>query len=292
LNLGTSGLNVTNGLWTNKDAGGLGAGENFERNIGFSGDSGSSTFSGSLQLNGSAVFRATPAGTLVMAGEIRDGTDNSAGVRHNVLVNALGTILLSGPNTYTGFTEIDAGTLVIRGSAQNPLLNGPGFTDIRGGRLVFDYSGGGTDPIATILPLLQTSLASNFTAGQFRVGNAVAGIGIGYVDDPTGQRLQLIRTYLGDSNFDGNVNALDFNTLANNYGATTGAGWVQGDFNYDGAVDSSDFNYVATNFNASLGAAPASSLGALVPEPISLSILPVGALLLLGTRARRRRFVH
>jgi len=77
--------------------------------------------------------------------------------------------------------------------------------------------------------------------------------------------------------------------LATNYGTSTGAAWVQGDFNYDGTVNSLDFNFVATNFNLSLPAAPAPVLGSLVPEPLSLSILPAGALLLLGRRARRPR---
>ncbi len=292
LSIGTDGLNVTNGLWTNKDGAGLGAGENFERNITFSGASGTGIFSGSLQVNGGAVFSSTSTGTLVMSGVIQNGGDTSGGVKRDVFVNSAGTIVFSGNNTYTGFTEMDAGTLnLTSATAQSLILTGTGGADIRGGRMVFDYGASGSgDPLASIRPLLQTSLAANFAAGQLRVGNATTGIGIGYIDDTAGQKLQLLRTYLGDANNDGTVNALDFNAVATNFGTTGNAVWTQGDFNYDGNVDTNDFMMLANDFGDTLAAPPAPPvLGTLVPEPTMLTILPASALLVLCKRARRSR---
>jgi hypothetical protein len=91
----------------------------------------------------------------------------------------------------------------------------------------------------------------------------------------------------GDANMDGTVNALDFNALANGFGGTSDV-WVQGDFNGDNTVNSADFAILAANYGVTMplggSAAPAAVLGSVVPEPISLSLLPAAALLL------RRRF--
>ena len=71
-------------------------------------------------------------------------------------------------------------------------------------------------------------------------------------------------TYFGDANLDGNVNALDFNRLAINFGKTPGSDvWSQGDFNFDGIVNTLDFNALASNFNAT----PLSGSGAWLTCP-------------------------
>jgi autotransporter-associated beta strand protein len=298
LNIGTAGITVPNNLWTNRDGAGslqTATAESTGRIIGFSGAGGTGTFSGTLLINGGAVFTSTPLGTLVMSGVLQNGTESFAnGGRNDVFVNSAGTVVFSGSNTYTGFTQMNAGTLVLANAGAQSLVltgpgtaNGPGGADIRGGRMVFDYGASGSgDPLTTIRPLLQSALTNNFATGQLRVSNATPGIGIGYIDDTVGQRLQLLRTYLGDANTDGTVNALDFNALATNYGTTGNAVWAQGDFNYDGNVDTSDFVTLSTEFGQTLASPPAAVLGSLVPEPGVLS-LSVGALLILRRRARR-----
>ena len=60
--------------------------------------------------------------------------------------------------------------------------------------------------------------------------------------------------------------------------------WPKGDFNGDGLVNALDFNALATNFGASAGNAP--PLGALAPEP---SGLIASGLCGFATMARRRR---
>jgi glucose/arabinose dehydrogenase len=61
----------------------------------------------------------------------------------------------------------------------------------------------------------------------------------------------------GDANHDGRVNALDFNTLASNFGVTN-ATFSQGNFNYDGVVNTLDFNLLASKFGSAAGAAAVS----------------------------------
>src|SRR5204862_2387620 len=98
-------------LWTNKDASATPA--NNLRTLGFTGASGTGTFAGSLDINGGAVFRATPNGTLVMSGILKNGTDSTAGVQRDVYVEGPGAVVFGAANTYSGFTHVDAGTLTI-----------------------------------------------------------------------------------------------------------------------------------------------------------------------------------
>jgi hypothetical protein len=56
----------------------------------------------------------------------------------------------------------------------------------------------------------------------------------------------------------------------------SGAVWAQGDFNYDGVVNALDFNALASNY----GATTSPALGALVPEPAGVFVAAVPCLLL------------
>ena len=69
-------------------------------------------------------------------------------------------------------------------------------------------------------------------------------------DSPLNIYIDNVRSALlipGDDNFDGIVNALDFNILATNFGGS-GKSLETGDFNGDGHVDSSDFMILARAF--------------------------------------------
>ncbi|MEM7680496.1 MAG: glycoside hydrolase family 30 beta sandwich domain-containing protein [Planctomycetota bacterium] len=87
----------------------------------------------------------------------------------------------------------------------------------------------------------------------------------------------------GDANGDGVVDLLDFDILAQNFGAGPGAvgGETIGDFNADGAVNLLDFDVLAQNFGAT---APA-----VVPEPASFALLLGAGWGLCGGLGRRRR---
>ena len=94
----------------------------------------------------------------------------------------------------------------------------------------------------------------------------------------------------GDADLDGGVSINDFNTLAGNFGQSTGKVWVDGDFDYDGGVSINDFNILA-NYFGFINATPAEvaafhAFAATVPEPTGLAAaLGLGSL----TLRRRRR---
>ena len=73
--------------------------------------------------------------------------------------------------------------------------------------------------------------------------------------------------------------------MAQNFNSST-AFWWQGDFNYDGVVNALDFNILASNFGQVMSS---EALGTLVPEPMALGMLGLGFILLCRRRLRRLR---
>lgn len=98
----------------------------------------------------------------------------------------------------------------------------------------------------------------------------------------TGDAVLVRYTYAGDATLDGKVNTQDFNMLAGGFGS--GTVWTAGDFNYDSAVTSADFALLAANYGLSIAPPAGAALGAVVPEPTTLSLLAMGAVGLLGRR--------
>jgi hypothetical protein len=152
------------------------------------------------------------------------------------------------------------------------------------------------------LPAIQTAVIAGYATGAWNgsgivsssaaadaahktaVGYASASeLGLGsFAGQPVlGTDVLLRFTFSGDMNLDGRVNALDFNSLATNFGAS-GKDWASGDFNYDTVVNTLDFTALATNFGSSL-AAPA--LGTLVPEPTQI----LAGSFAIALMSRRRR---
>ncbi len=192
-----------------------------------------------------------------------------------------GTLILAGSNTYTGATTVSAGTLILTTPSQSPVFNSIGGADVRGGRLVFDYTGSPSVASAVYSRLLVSSF-SGFTSDQLRSANADAQHGLGWADDPATSRVTVMLTYLGDANLDGTVNGLDFSALATNFG-NGGRFWSQGDFNYDGTVNGLDFATLAGNFGLTLS--PAATP---VPEPAAAGLLVSASLVTARPRRRRR----
>ena len=89
----------------------------------------------------------------------------------------------------------------------------------------------------------------------------------------------------GDADHNRTVNALDFNAMAGNFGASPRS-FSQGDFNYDTIVNALDFNILAKafGFNA-IPSLPLSS--SLVPEPALTAVNVLAPLAVLRRRRQR-----
>jgi hypothetical protein len=90
-------------------------------------------------------------------------------------------------------------------------------------------------------------------------------------------------TVMGDADFSGKTDLLDFNVLAANFGKSNMT-WRQGDFNYDGAINLSDFNLLAASFGQSapttaapfaqfLSAARDGTASIPLPAPVYLGVI-------------------
>src|SRR5262249_17885030 len=154
-----------------------------------------------------------------------------------------GTQTFAGTNTYTGNTTIQGGALMLTGAgAWNPALNGPGVTNINGGKLMLNYATD-ADPFLTV----QAKLSASYTAGtpwatgQFHISTPDPQHGLGWKDDSANAQVLVAYTYYGDADLSGTVSSSDFAALAQNFNSTS-ATWLQGDFNYDGRVNALDFS--------------------------------------------------
>jgi autotransporter-associated beta strand protein len=232
----------------------------------------------SVTNNGGSTSTLTITGSATFSGAIVDGSATTA------VTVAGGQLTLTGANTYSGVTTITGGTLTVNPTSQNPLLTGANGTDIQGGRVGFDYSGSGqSTPV--------TAVRDAINSGKIRDSLNPANKSVGYFDDTTALKVTAAVTWNGDANLDGTVNALDFNALATNFGS--GTFWYQGDFDRSGTVDTADFTILSQNFNKtggiSAGALPGSipTLGALVPEPATVSLMGL-AVSAMSIRRRRR----
>ena len=199
-------------------------------------------------------------------------------------------------NTYTGGTNVAAGTLVVGvngalpngavtitgGTLQLATSTGPvtiqslaisgGTFDVNNNHLVIDY-GSGPDPMSSIAALLKTGYAGGTWNGAGGIVSTAAAAnaaayGLGYADaadpgNPAGLSsgtIEVKYTLLGDANLSGVVDGTDFGIVAANFNKGVSR-WDQGDFNYDGVVDGADFADLAANFNQ--GAAGASAVASL-----------------------------
>jgi autotransporter-associated beta strand protein len=177
-----------------------------------------------------------------------------------------------------------------------------GGVNIKGGRLVVDYAGGST-PASTVSTLLATSYANagvapHFNSGQIRSTTSTATVGLGWLDDTAASKLTIAAALYGDANLSGSVEFNDLLALAQAYNLS--GSWVNGDFDYDGTVGFNDLLTLAQAYGSSLlqngsiqiDQAVAADFAAdwqlalsMVPEPATLGVVAVGAML--GLRRRR-----
>jgi len=88
---------------------------------------------------------------------------------------------------------------------------------------------------------------------------------------------------MGDADHDWDVDDADLNLLLANFGLKTGATWEQGDFDGDEDVDDGDLNLLLSGFGTVL-TLPVPEPDTIVPEPITISLLLGGVLVIIAHR--------
>jgi autotransporter-associated beta strand protein len=277
------------------------------------------TFGGTIQNGAPQVLQLGQAGTLVLSksgsGQLTlSGASN--GYTGGTMVSA--GMLVTNSNLSNGTITVAGGVARVAQHTNNGdpsgvtivpsvSISAPGVLDLTNNGMVVDYDPGNS-PIATIAQYLangraggawngtngiNSSTAATFNATAdphkraivFAEASALGIVGSGtFLGQAVDDSALLMRyTVSGDANLDGVTNGLDFNALATNFGGTTGA---IADFNFDGIVNMSDFTILAQGFNSVLpAAAPAPTLGSLLPEPATLAAAAVA--LSIGRRRRR-----
>jgi len=193
-----------------------------------------------------------------------------------LIKDGLGTLVLDQPNTHTGGTVVNAGTVIVR----NVQGLGSGGLRVKAGATVKLDIGSGTialaaialEPNATldlgkgrvilaagaasaadVLALLVAGRGDGGWNGSsgFVTRSAVPdrGLGIGFLvnDDDS---IVVAYAAAGDINLDGQVDVVDLSTLIGGGTLDTVVfrGWADGDFNYDGVCDILDIGaFLATN---------------------------------------------
>lgn len=218
---------------------------------------------GTATLTGSRRLTVNGAGTLTVHNLAQTGGT------HSFTKAGTGTLVIDGTVSYGGATILEAGTLVAGDDARQSMLDLAGI-DIRGGSLVFAYTG--DSPADAVLAILQAGFAqpTKFSTGAIRSSNLFAGGMLGWVDDPSTQTLTIAQTIAGDANLDRVVDFADLLAVSRSFGSSN-AVWSQGDFDFNGVVDFLDLLALARNFNgtAPLWAGDAWTLTTqlIVPEP-------------------------
>ncbi len=134
--------------------------------------------------------------------------------------------------------------------ASSWLAGTPSPGSVEFGNAPGDFSGDGNVDAADINVLFGAIRAGNMSA-QFDLDNS------GTVDqnDVTFLVENIIGTFMGDANLDGQVDAVDLNQIGIHWRRLDGADWEDGDFTGDGAVDARDLNLVGVNWRSGVAAA-------------------------------------
>ena len=204
------------------------------------------------------VTLTVPTGQTVTDAVLRTG-------RGALVKEGLGTLVLDKPNTHTGGTVVNAGTIVVR----DPSALGSGGLRVKAGALVQLDVGGGTVSLSSIVleagarvdlgvgrlllaagSMTAADVLAQVVAGRgdgswnggsgFLTRSAAPdrGLGLGFLVNDDGSIL-VAYAAAGDINLDGQVDVVDLSTLIG--GGTLDSvvvrGWADGDFNYDGLCD-------------------------------------------------------
>jgi autotransporter-associated beta strand protein len=233
-----------------------------------------------------AIIRNTSAGASTLkigdAGAIStfSGVITDGGEGKTLAITKIGggKLTLSGANSYTGDTKVEAGTLSITSAY---LADAADVFLTTGAVFELDFTAGSPDVIDGLF--VDNVAKASGTWGSLTstaVHRSSFFTGTGLLSVTTSS------TLLGDADKNGVVDAADYIVVKQNFGMTTGATWEMGNFvgvDDDGTVDWDDLQVLMANFGTrSVGGAPAIN----TPEPATLGLLAIGALALLRRRRR------
>ncbi len=180
----------------------------------------------------------------------------------------------------SGVLDLNDNDLVVNYSGATP------FADLQG-LVLSGYSAG---PDSTKTGIISTTSQNSGGATVLALfDNALAG----FPQWPPGSGNSIAAgsivgkyTYIGDTNFDGQVTPQDYTAIDANLGTIVdpGVAWFYGDTNFDGNIDATDY----TGIDAALGLGQGNPLHVqAVPEPALLSVSGIAAAMLFARRRRR-----
>jgi autotransporter-associated beta strand protein len=223
-----------------------------------------------------AAFKlsVTDSGVTVPGGQTTTDTATHSG-SYQLLKQGGGTLILDKPNTHSGGTVIEAGTIIVKDAsalgtgevrikAGATLVIDPAAGEAVAGSLVIEEGGFvdlGTGRIRIVAGMTATALVDALLSGKgdgswtmsAGIGSsavsAAVGMGtlrtIGWLDNGDGSFTAGFAAQ-GDTTMDGAVDILDASNFVTSAKYDTGlyTSWVDGDFNHDGVLDILD----ATDF--------------------------------------------
>jgi fibronectin-binding autotransporter adhesin len=236
-----------------------------------------------------------------------------------VIKSGVGTETLSGINTYGGGTVVSGGTLIAANTkafasgaltihAASTVQFQPGLSGrVLLSSLTLDGSSGNwaglvdlTNDSLLVTPASSSTLPALLAQLQNQVvyGRSTATAGVIASDLLPGQPLVVVQSgttsvlvapaMTGDANGDGSVDLNDLNLVLSDLGTSTNL-WTGGNFDGAPTIDLTDLNDVLNSLGTSLASGSAVGEVTSAPEPASLSVLALGAGILMGRRRRSHR---
>jgi autotransporter-associated beta strand protein len=232
----------------------------------------------------------TDGNTVTFTNNLTTDSSVTSGTDGGLTKIGAGVLTLSGSNTYSGPTNVSAGTLIVSATSALPAgnkasvasgallvldsqttANSAGLLNINGNLIVHNGSA------QTLSQLAQTAFNNGWNGTSGLISTAAASdprhlLAVGVIQNDNGSGSALYGsfenqpvvdsdvlaklTYYGDTDLSGQVDGSDYSRIdyayVNNQSASASqlTGWFNGDFNYDGVIDGSDYTLIDNAFNS------------------------------------------